>query len=237
MLTITSVRPLLYAAALCSALTACSPPTAPLQEFPMLAVAGAVLYSIDLRGDDDVPIITLTAPATLTDVARDPRTGDVYVVSSDRLYRADLRTGGVSAVGGRNMNALNALASDARGHLFAGDEYGGLYRLDPALGVAFPLSETHGPEPLSGDLAAAPDGTLYATMVAGSSDRLVTVDPVTGAVQSVGLTGVDDIYGLSFRSGTLYGMTAGGDLLALDQRTGHARLVRSTGIRNVYGLD
>lgn len=203
----------------------------------MLAVAGAVLYSIDLRGDDDVPIITLTAPATLTDVARDPRTGDVYVVSSDRLYRADLRTGGVSAVGGRNMNALNALASDARGHLFAGDEYGGLYRLDPALGVAFPLSETHGPEPLSGDLAAAPDGTLYATMVAGSSDRLVTVDPVTGAVQSVGLTGVDDIYGLSFRSGTLYGMTAGGDLLALDQRTGHARLVRSTGIRHVYGLD
>lgn len=237
-----SIPTLIRLSLLTFALSACaqqgsSPTPPPAPQTHVLVTSGTDLYAVGLPGGAEVRVAT-TLPATqFTDLARDPRSGILYAVSSNMLFRVDPQTGAVTAIGGRHMNALNALAFDAGGELFAGDEYGHFYRIDPVRGVATRLNETGHPEILSGDLAFAPDGTLYATVVANPSDRLVTVNTATGAVSPVGLTGFEGIYGLTFANGTLYGMTGSGELLTLDRQTGRAHLLRQTALRRVFGME
>ncbi|MBZ9750221.1 hypothetical protein K7W42_05020 [Deinococcus sp. HMF7604] len=237
-----SLKTTIYLALFTAVLAACSPPAAPPTQPPapeahVLAVSGHHLYAVNLSGGADVQVATLVPAIQFSDLARQPQSGNLYAVTSNMLFRVDPQTGAATAVGGKHMNALNALAFNAQGDLFAGDEYGHFYRIDPVQGVATQLNAEAHSEILSGDLAFAPDGTLYATVIAGASDRLVTVNSETGAVSNVGLTGFEGIYGLSFVNGVLYGMTAAGEILILDQATGAARLLRRSTVHRVYGLE
>jgi hypothetical protein len=56
-------------------------------------------------------------------------------------------------------------------------------------------------------------------------DRLVRVDPTTGAGTLVGPIGSFAVYGLVSSYGTLYAMTDGGQLLTVDASTGAGTLV------------
>ncbi|MEM1042529.1 MAG: SdrD B-like domain-containing protein [Bacteroidota bacterium] len=82
------------------------------------------------------------------------------------------------------------------------------------------------------DLAVSPlDGRIFGVANGGGADRLVEIDPATGAVTDLGALGVRDMEGLSFdATGTLYGTTGstGSDrnaFFTIDPATGSASRV------------
>ncbi len=81
----------------------------------------------------------------------------------------------------------------------------------------------------SGDAFSVAKVGTYATVKAGVlafSDKLVQVDPATGAVlKTVGDTGVSDLWGVAWSAGVLYGFASSGKVYALDIATGKASTV------------
>jgi hypothetical protein len=79
----------------------------------------------------------------------------------------------------------------------------------------------------SGDVVSIKDGGTYLTVKgqggtpATGGDRIVEVDPKTGALKRViGATGSDDVLGLGYWGGIAYGFTLAGTLIQIDLTTG-----------------
>ncbi len=218
-------------------ITACGPQVEPPVERAVLVNKGQ-LFSMSLGDGADILLPPLNPPMTFSDLARHPLTHELYAVAQHGLYTVDPSTGHSTFIGNRGMTTiLNSLAFTPDGSLYGGDEYGRFYRIDPATGHAAVLNEDQPETIFAGDLAAAPDGTLYATVIAPQSNRLVRINPTTGEVSNVGLMGFDDVYGLTFKGSTLYGVTQFGEVLTVDRQTGAAQLLRETALRNVFGLE
>lgn len=92
--------------------------------------------------------------------------------------------------------------------------------------------------------------TLYAGIVGDRANggpnpsELATIDPITGVVTSIGLTGLDRPLGGLAYNGTMYAVNAGGadpaNLYTIDLTTGAATLVGSTGVQLTgleFGID
>ncbi len=80
----------------------------------------------------------------------------------------------------------------------------------------------------SGDAFSVDGIGTYATVKAGmfGSDKLVQVDPSTGAVlKVVGDTGVSDLWGVAWSGGVLYGFASNGGVYSLDMANGKASTV------------
>lgn len=112
----------------------------------------------------------------------------------------------------------------------------GLYRIDPNTGASLGTLMTSWP--LTGLEFVGP--TLYGTL--GSPSDLVTVDSTTGAVLTIGATGVAAVSGLAYDAGAgvMYGVTAGGstaDLVRIDLTSGAASLVGATGLDHVGSIE
>ncbi len=80
------------------------------------------------------------------------------------------------------------------------------------------------------------NGLLYATVITGPNfpSNLVTVDPATGVLTTIGATGFGPISGLAYdkSTGIMYGVTGGsgsGNLITVDLTTGAGTLVAATG--------
>ena len=76
----------------------------------------------------------------------------------------------------------------------------------------------------SGDVVSIENGGTYLTVTGGSAtggDRIVEVDPKTGALKRIiGATGSDEVLGLGYWGGIAYGFTLGGTLIQIDLMTG-----------------
>lgn len=87
--------------------------------------------------------------------------------------------------------------------------------------------------------------TLYAVISgpAASPSTFVTLDPITGAATTIGLTGVGPIGGLAYdpRTGIMYGSESGatgtGNLVRIDLGTGAATVIGPTGYFAISALD
>lgn len=114
-----------------------------------------------------------------------------------------------------------------------------LYRIDPATGASLGSVST----------GAALNGmefvgnTLYAAAIACSNcpSDLVTVNPATGALTTIGATGLGPITGLAYNSatGTMYGVTGGGapaSLVTVNLSTGAATIVGPTGLTRIGSI-
>ena len=92
--------------------------------------------------------------------------------------------------------------------------------------------------PNGGDLAFAPDGTLYANACTPTglflecsttrANDLVRIDPPGGAGVEIGSIGFTNVFGMDFLDGTLYGVTNQGELISIDTGTGAGTLVAYT---------
>lgn len=214
-----------------------APPPPPPPITHARASDGALLPLVAL-GDAPVGAAVRTVPAVaFSDLARNPLTGDLYGATNSGLHRIDETTGAVQDLGPIGVYDMNALAFDPQGRLYGGTERGVLLRIDPTTGRGTAINPEGLAEGISGDLAFTADGTLYAVLAARTSDRLVTLDPTTGAATSIGLVGRIDVFGLTARGERLYGLTRGGELLSLDRATGAATTLRRTGLSNVYGME
>ncbi|MBB6097337.1 hypothetical protein HNR42_000751 [Deinobacterium chartae] len=234
-----AVSPSWTALLLAPLLGACAAPAqTPSGEIRVLVTSASELHSVVLAAaGHDRRVAPASPPLILTDLARHPHGNRLYAVTATDLYRLDPENGQTVHVGPLGTSDMQALAFDPQGQLYGGSDAGVLYRIDTESAKATAINPQGLAERMIGDLAFAPDGTLYATLAARLSDRLVTLDPASGQATHIGLTGVIGIGGLTFRNEKLYGITTSGELLTLERRSGEARPLRRTPLVSVSGME
>jgi hypothetical protein len=117
---------------------------------------------------------------------------------------------------------------------YADDRY---VRVDPATGSLTDIGRLNNAASggtkwiSSGDVVSIKDGGTYLTvkpevgMLAGG-DRIVEVDPKTGALERIiGPTGADDVLGLGYWGGIAYGFTIAGTLIQIDLTNGAGTVI------------
>jgi len=149
----------------------------------------------------------------ITDIAIDG-SGNFYGVSYNTLYAIDGYTAEVSPISPIDF-PLYGLTCTFEGRLIGGGD--GLFEIDTETGEMTTLVPS-GHYETSGDLVGLPDGLLYWAVRDG--DDLVVVDPVSGVSIPRGEIGVEEIYGLGYADGSLYGFTEAGVVIEINPSNG-----------------
>lgn len=150
-----------------------------------------------------------------------------FVTTLTGLYRLDLVTANCTAVNSASLDTYpNSLSFVPQGTLdpsvealvgYSGSSY---VRIDVTTGAIQQVGTLGGGFVSSGDIVSAIDGGTYLTAknLGGSptTDYLVEVNPATGAlVRNLGALPFNDVYGLAFWGGSLYGFSNGGTLFEI----------------------
>ncbi len=174
-----------------------------------------ILYSWSSNGSIDTVgqfYMEDGTPPNITDLAIDLN-GNMFAVSFEGLYRvdpADARLEFVCPLDER-MVGLTFLA-DGR-LLGAGD---GIFWIEPN-SCAKAMFVEAGQYETSGDIVGLPDGKLYWTVIGG--DDLVRIDPISGATEYIGNIGSDNLWGVGYFNGVLYGFSSSGSISEIDPNT------------------
>lgn len=180
----------------------------------------------------------------VTDIAFVPD-GRLFGITYTRFLEIQPQTGRAVPVGpGIGFRRVVALVSDANGVLYGGTQFGEFIRIDSRTGVGTLIGHYGGGLVASGDLAFAPDGTLFGTAKdARRSELLVRIDITTGKATIVGPIGFEDVFGIAFGpDDVLFGSAEGGPfrtpvLITIDQHTGEGTPVGSmSGPNGMFGL-
>ena len=112
-----------------------------------------------------------------------------------------------------------------------------LYSIDIENGVSGIVGQLGGPPyQSSGDCVVNKFNTLFMTSRHTSGeDTLVSIDRATAVTTELGPIGFDEVFGLTFAYGKLYGMTRAGDLIDIDPNTGAGTLLKSFTGLSWYG--
>jgi hypothetical protein len=195
----------------------------------------STLYTLDDRGQ-----ATAVGPmgvANITDIAFCG--GTLYGITASKFYQIDPNTGAASLVGPLHFGGMDALAADpVTGTIYAAGGDGFFITIDPVTGAGTKIGSLgtveKGKITSGGDLAIDPQGArLYASVHwghHGTNDYLATIDPLNGAATIIGTIGFDQVHGLAFKDGILYGVTDNQELLRLDLLTGRGTMISNTGI-------
>ncbi len=211
-------------------------------ESVIFAHTGPTLFRIDADTLELSEVGDFQWPAgingdAITDIAIDGD-GKITAVSNTRVYSVDSSTAAATLLStleaGHQFNALSWLPAGTipgtSGEVLigaAGD--GSFWRIDPSTGAAT-LQGTYGNGyKSSGDLVSIEGAGTFATVKDGTMERLVRLDPVTGATTPVGgPLAFTKIFGLAYWKGQLYGFTAGGALVVIDPTSGGSSLQQMT---------
>lgn len=139
------------------------------------------------------------------------------------LYGIDTHSAGATYIGDVGTgNFLNALVFDDRGTLWAAGVSGSIVTIDPTTGHGT-ARHSLGQYNSAGDLAQDAAGNLYLTTVEG---LLIQIDRGDSSVTRIGRIPQNDVYGFARGpDGTMYGLTAGNQLLTIDTTTGASTFV------------
>ncbi len=198
------------------------------------------LYEIDLaalttrrlghvRAGDRAPV--------LGDLVATPD-GYLFGISTTSVFRINLSDPADSIyVGEHGLVNPYGVGLGPDGQAYAATRDGRLFVLDPTTARTREVGALGGGFVTSGDLALAGDVFYASVKDAARVEHLVVVDPRTGAARHVApfrdaATGaaVSDVYGLVCRDGTLFGLTAAGEILRVDPTTARCTVVARTGI-------
>ena len=183
-----------------------------------------------------------STPDTLLGLANSG--GNLYALDANgELETINTSTGAVSAIGNTGLKPT-VFSGLTTGALFAVDQNWVLWSINPstaAVSEIGPLENGQAPLPPRGtygyaDSLSGDSNSLYFTLdlwQASPGDvlpsSLYQIDPQTGAVRLVGLTGQEDIAGSVDIGGTLFGFTGDfalpHEIVALNTLTGAASLV------------
>jgi hypothetical protein len=207
---------------------------------PLVVVAGLIGCQDQPTGPDAVPSPAFDVSATAT-----AGLGTLYGTNqSGELYAIDPSTAVATYIGTSFRGATENEFDNTTGTLYAEGSDGNqnLYTIDPSTGdvlgsVVHPFGALNGLEFVG--------GTLYGTFIpfALQPSTLVTVDVSTGALTTIGPTGLGPITGLAYdaAAGVMYGSTAGvsgpADLVTVNLATGAATVVGSMGINRVGSIE
>lgn len=191
------------------------------------------LFRLELTGQGARTVPIGAFGAQITDIAMTDD-GHLYGVSFSNFYSVDPQTGQTQLIGSMGVNDVNGLASVGN-RLLASSTRGSFYYVNRGSGRATRAGAFGQGVVSSGDLSLGPGGVLYLTAPSGSRiggpDRLMRVDPVTGAATQVGNTGLNAIYGLAFTGGQrneLIGLTESGVIARINPQTGAATQLATT---------
>jgi hypothetical protein len=216
------------------------------------AHTGNTLYRVDSTTLSVVEVGPLAGIGTesLTDIAID-KNQKMVGITLDKLYSIDSSTGSAtlikdlsqSATGFTSLSYIPTDLTDPNSTdiLVTANDDGAVYQIDPTMGTATMIgsygSDSMGKIVSSGDLIGVRNLGIYATVDVGdqTNDYLAKIDPATWQATPIGTgTGFDEIYGLGYWAGTVYGFTAKGDMITIDIPTGVGTKVNS-GSQAWYG--
>jgi hypothetical protein len=150
-----------------------------------------------------------------------------FVTTQSSLYRLDLVTANCTLVNTSSLETYpNSLSFVPRGTLdptvealvgFSGSSY---VRINPTTGVMQQIGTLGGGFVSSGDIVSVIDGGTYLTVKdpngSPTTDYLIEVNPANGAlVRNFGTLPFNNVYGLAFWGGSLYGFSNGGTLFEI----------------------
>jgi len=193
----------------------------PVAREPIYVNTKDTLYSFDSGRNTTRQIGKFKQGATtisnMTDTGIDSD-GVMWGVTSDKLYRINPTTAGCQLVGSLSITP-NGLTVLPDGRLVAAGT--GVWELSKTTGAVTETIVAPGQFDTSGDIVALPDGKLYwAAKNNNSTDRIVRIDPDSGATTVLGNVGTTSIYGLGYADGDLWGFTSGGKSLTINSSTG-----------------
>jgi Bacterial pre-peptidase C-terminal domain/SMP-30/Gluconolactonase/LRE-like region len=173
---------------------------------------------------------------TFTDIARS-NTGELFGITTSRLYKVDANTGATSLIGDLGTSNMNALGFSDAGTLYAAGG-SGFYTVNTQTGAATLIANISNFFS-SGDLAFDPFGNRFLATSAtfGSATDTLYAIGLDGAATAVGDTGFSNLFGLAQANGTFYGYTVNRLQIRIDPATGIGTFDRAlTGTTSaIYG--
>lgn len=222
------------------------------------AHSGGTLYRLNALtlAVQQIGPMTGLGTQSLTDLAVD-KDDHMVGITLDKLYSIDATTGTVTLVKDLSQSAngftsLSYIPTDLNDPaspdiLVSANDQGDVFKIDPATGTATKIgsygSTAAGKVISSGDLIGVRGFGIYATVDVGTEphDYLAKIDPVTWKATPLGTgTGFDNIFGLGFWGGKIYGFVdiktspKGGKMIQIDPNTG-AGIELSNGAVEWYG--
>lgn len=195
-----------------------------------LANAAGGLFEIELPSG----ALRLIGPIRpFTDVALHPDRTLYAITAAGELWRVDANNGS-SVFEAATGTPFTALDASPDGALYAAGR-DGLFRINPALGRADFVAAFPPDLEASGDIAFL-QGRLLATARRGPGaiDALVEFDLDARTSRVIGSVGETCVWALAAFGPTLYGLTCGGTVLAIDPATGASRVI-TRGTAMYYG--
>jgi outer membrane protein assembly factor BamB len=170
--------------------------------------------------------------ASVTDIAFHGPT--LYGVSFSQFLRLNPDTGAGVVVGalGGSFSTTNGLAVASDGTIYAGTTAGQLIRINPVTGAGALVGNFGGGLTSSGDLAFDSNDILYGALISGGTVVLARINRSTGLANTIGPTGLGQMYGMAFFCCQLYGATSDGNLVNINVVTGNATIIGNV---NVFG--
>lgn len=183
-------------------------------------------YTVTKVADFVWPSSQVDSGEQMTDIALD-RNGNMVGISFDSVYAIDPATAACTLLApfaGMDFNGLSFIYSGSGTETLVGAaEDGSVYQINPMTGAQTPIGSYGFAIGSSGDLVSV-QGATYATVrTIAINDQLVQINPSTGAVtQTIGDTGVSNIWGLGYWRQQLFGFTESNGLVLIDVTTGQA---------------
>jgi hypothetical protein len=226
-----------------------APPAMPTSR--VYAHSGTRLYQIDTGTLAPVEIGAMAGLGTqsLTDLAID-KNDQMIGITLDKLYAIDDATGAATLISdlsasARGFTSLSFVPADlsdpnSADLLVSANSVGDVFSIDPVAGTATKLGSygtvAAGRVGSSGDLIGVRGLGIYATVNIGTDpmaqDYLARIDPATWTATPIGTgTGFNDIFGLGYWQGTVYGFVSTGKIITIDPNTGAGTEVQSSAIR------
>jgi hypothetical protein len=192
---------------------------------PVYIDTGDSLYSYDPTSNTATLIAQFSGTsAQMTDIAIDSA-GHLYGISQDgNVWSVDPVTAHSSMLFSVSDAAPVGLTCLSDGTLVVGGA--ALTIVDPRSGSVVRTLVPAGSYQTSGDVIALPDGMLYWSVTGGSADRIVRVDPNTGAMTAFPNLPTNNVYGLGYVSGQFLGFSGDGVAIQIDSTSGSQTLAQ-----------
>ncbi|MBS2016121.1 MAG: hypothetical protein JST00_24785 [Deltaproteobacteria bacterium] len=196
------------------------PPPPPPEVNEVFGHSAATLYRLDPKSNDVTTVGDFSGCGPVIDIALD-ESSNLYATSYEALYTIDKKTAKCTEIGrGSFPNSLSFVPKgtvDAAEEALVGYEGSSYVRIDTKTGKKTTLGSIGSGLVSSGDIVSVKGGKTYLTVKGTSQcdakDCLVEVDPKTGAmVKNWGSIGYDNVFGISFWGGKIYGFDETGTL-------------------------
>jgi hypothetical protein len=162
----------------------------------------------------------------------------LYGISFSEFYRIDPNTGASVLIGSMGFSGANALTISLDGTGYAATLNGEILKIDITTGAATLVGYMGSEYTSAGDIAISDDNLVYAAVnrVGSSNSWLVYINLKNGTATPIGDIGYANVWGLSFKDGSLYGVTASGQIIKIDTKNNARSELIGTHSAGFWGL-